>query len=316
MKKVYFFAALLLSGNTLFAQNLTRSDIGYTAGENYTMYASDYVNPGTSGTGVTWDLSAMTNNSQITVATSANSGGSFPTANVKLTQSNGGVIYYNITNSKMELVGLNASGTVFNYSNPATYMQYPVTTAYNYTDAFAASFTVSGLNFNRTGSIQAEYSGTGTLITPEGTFTNVVRIKSTQTNTDTYSGGTINSSIVAYNWYKAGVHHELANVSLITGTSTSQSAYYTDVPANLGLEESELINLLVFPNPSNGTIHINSDEQINTIEVYQLSGELAAQQTVNNTSSEMDLSGLNSGMYLMKVYGQNGAVSVKRITKN
>ena len=81
MKKVYFFAALLLSGNTLFAQNLTRSDIGYTAGENYTMYASDYVNPGTSGTGVTWDLSAMTNNSQITVATSANSGGSFPTAN-------------------------------------------------------------------------------------------------------------------------------------------------------------------------------------------------------------------------------------------
>jgi hypothetical protein len=316
MKKVYFFAALLLSGNTLFAQNLTRSDIGYTAGENYTMYASDYVNPGTSGTGVTWDLSAMTNNSQITVATSANSGGSFPTANVKLTQSNGGVIYYNITNSKMELVGLDASGTVFNYSNPATYMQYPVTTAYNYTDAFAASFTVSGFNFNRTGSIQAEYSGTGTLITPEGTFTNVVRIKSTQTNTDTYSGGTINSSIVAYNWYKAGVHHELANVSLITGTSTSQSAYYTDVPANLGLEESELINLLVFPNPSNGTIHINSDEQINTIEVYQLSGELAAQQTVNNTSSEMDLSGLNSGMYLMKVYGQNGAVSVKRITKN
>ena len=316
MKKVYFFAALLLSGNTLFAQNLTRTDVGYTAGDNYTMYASDYVSPGNAGTGVTWDLSAMTNNSQVTVATTANSGGSFPSANVKLTQSNGGVIYYNISSTKMEVVGLDAGGTVFTYSNPSTYMQYPVTTSYNYTDAFAASFTVSGFNFNRTGSIQSEYSGTGTLITPEGTFTNVVRIKSTQTNTDTYSGGTVNSSIVAYNWYKAGVHHELANVSDITGSSTSQSAYYTSVPANLGLEESELINLLMFPNPSNGTVYINSDEVISSIEVVQLSGELAMNQAVNNTSAEMDLSGLNSGMYLVKVYGQSGAVSVKRITKN
>jgi hypothetical protein len=316
MKKIYFFAVLLASGNTLFAQSLSRTDVGYTAGENYTMYTSDYVSPGNSGTGVTWDLSAMTNNSQVTVATSTNSGGSFPAANVKLTQSNGGVIYYNITSSKMEVVGLDAGGTVFTYSNPATYMEFPVTTAYNYTDASAATFSVSGFSFNRSGSIQSEYSGTGTLITPAGTFTNVVRIKSTQTNTDTYSGGTINSSIIAYNWYKAGVHHELANVSDITGSSTSQSAYYTSVPANLGLEESELIHLFLFPNPSNGTIYVNSDEVISSIEIYQLSGELAMTQAVNNTSSEMNLSNLNSGMYLVKVYGKNGAVSVKRITKN
>lgn len=316
MKKIYFYAAMLLSGNTLFAQNLTRTDIGYTIGDNYTMYASDYVSPGNSGTGVTWDLSAMTDNSQITVSTGANSGGSFPTANIKLTQSNGGAIYYNISATKMEVVGIDAGGTVFTYTNPQTYLQFPVTATYNYTDASAATFSVSGFAFNRTSSIQSEYSGTGTLITPEGTFTNVVRIKSTQTNTDTYAGGTINSSIVAYNWYKAGVTHELANVSDITGSSTSQSAYYTSVPANLGLEESELINLLLFPNPATGSIHINSDEVISNVEVYQLSGELAMQQAANNTSLEMDLSALNTGMYLVKVYGKNGAVSVKRISKN
>lgn len=316
MKKIYFFAAMLISGNALFAQNLTRTDVGYTAGDNYTMYVSDYVNAGSAGTGVTWDLSAMTNNSQVTAAVTANSGGTFPTANVKITQSNGGEIYYNISASKMELVGLNAGGTVFTYSNPQTYMQFPVTSSYNYTDAFAASFSVSGYAFNRTGSIQSEYSGTGTLITPEGTFTNVVRIKSTQTNTDTYAGGTINSSIVAYNWYKAGVNHELANVSDITGAQTSQSAYYTSVPANLGLDDNELINLLMFPNPTTGSIHINSDEVISKVAVYQLSGELVLEQSSNNTSLEMDLSDLNTGMYLVKVYGKDGAVSVKRISKN
>lgn len=316
MKKIYFFAAMLISGNTLFAQNLTRTDIGYTAGDNYTMYASDYVNPGSAGTGVTWDLSAMTDNSQVTVVASTNSGGTFPTANMKMTQSNGGVIYYNISASKMELVGLDAGTTVFTYSNPQTYMQFPVTSSYNYTDACAASFSVSGYAFNRAGTIQSEYSGTGTLITPEGTFTDVVRIKSTQTNTDTYAGGTIISSIVAYNWYKAGVNHELANVSDITGAQTSQSAYYTSVPANLGLEESELINLLMFPNPTTGSVHVNSDEVISKVEVYQLSGELALEQSANTTSLEMDLSALNTGMYLVKVYGTNGAVSVKRVSKN
>jgi hypothetical protein len=316
MKKIYFFTAMLISGNALFAQNLTRTDVGYTAGDNYTMYVSDYVNPGSTGTGVTWDLSGMTNNSQVTAAVTANSGGTFPTANVKVTQSNGGVVYYNISASKMELVGLDAVTTVFTYSNPQTYMQFPVTSSYNYTDAFAANFSVSGYAFNRTGTIQSEYSGTGTLITPEGTFTNVVRIKSTQTNTDTYAGGTINSSIVAYNWYKAGVNHELANVSDITGAQTSQSAYYTSVPANLGLDDNELINLLVFPNPTTGSIHINSDEVISKVEVYQLSGELALEQSSNNTSVEMDLSALNTGMYLVKVYGKDGAVSVKRVSKN
>lgn len=316
MKKIYIAAALLLSGNALFAQSFSRTDIGYTPGDNYTMYTSDYVSPGSAGTGVTWDLSGMTNNSQVTVATAANSGGTFPTANVKLTQSNGGVIYYNVSSTKMEIIGIDANGTVFTYSDPVTYMQFPVNSSYNYTDAGASSFTVSGFAFNRTTNTQSEYSGTGTLITPAGTFTNVIRIKSTQTNTDTYAGGTINSSVIAFNWYKAGVTHELANVSNITGSSTSQSAYYTSVPANLGLEESELINLLMFPNPTNGTIFINSDEVISKIEVYQLSGELAMEQTVNDHASEVSLSELNAGMYLVKVYGNNGAVSVKRISKN
>ena len=179
-----------------------------------------------------------------------------------------------------------------------------------------ADVIASGINVNRLGTVQSEYSGAGTLITPAGTFTNVIRIKSTQTITDTVPGMGNHSTIVAYNWYKAGVNHELANVTEVTSSSSSQSAYYTSVPLNLGLEENELINLLVFPNPATNRIHINSDEVISKVEVYQLSGELALEQTANATALEIDLTALNTGMYLVKVTGQNGAVSVKRITKN
>ena len=316
MKKSYLFAALLLSGNTLFAQSFSRTDVGYTPGDNFTMYTSNYVNPGNAGTGVTWNFSTMTNNSQVTVATAVNSTGSFLNANVKLTQSDGVEIFCSISNSDMEVLAVNAGGAAFTYTNPLTYMKFPITTSYNYTDAFAADVIASGINVNRIGTVQSEYSGAGTLITPAGTFTNVIRIKSTQTITDTVPGMGNHSTIVAYNWYKAGVNHELANVTEVTSSSSSQSAYYTSVPLNLGLEENELINLLVFPNPATNRIHINSDEVISKVEVYQLSGELALEQTANATALEIDLTALNTGMYLVKVTGQNGAVSVKRITKN
>ncbi|MDR0801260.1 T9SS type A sorting domain-containing protein [Fluviicola sp.] len=316
MKKHYLLVTLLFSGITSFSQSLSSADIGYTAGESFTMYASDYVNPETSGTGVTWDLSSMTNNNQVSVTVTANSGGTFPSATTKLTQSDGSILYYKITSSIMELVGIDASGIVFSYSNPETHLQFPLTTSTNFTDQSACDFTVSGFNFSRTGSIQSEYSGTGTLITPAGTFTNVMRIKSTMTNTDTYIGGTSSSSIVSYNWYKAGIHHELASVSDITGATTDQAAYYTNVPENLGLEENQLINLSLFPNPSANLIHISSDEVISKVELYKLSGELMLDQSVNDTSSEINISDLNSGMYLMKVYGKDGSVSVQRIMKS
>lgn len=318
MKKIYIFAALLISGNAVFAQSLTRTDIGYAAGENYTMYSSDAVSPGSAGTGVTWDLSAMTNNSQVTVNPTVNSGGPFPAANLKLTQSNGGIIYYNQTNSILEVLGIDAVSTVFNYSNPATYLQFPLTASSNYTDQFACTYTVSGFNFTRTGSTQTEFSGYGTLITPAGTFTNVVRLKSTQTLTDVYSGGTINTTIISFNWYKAGVHHEVANVSASTSNgNTTNSAYYTSVPANLGLEENQLINLSAFPNPATDVLHINSDEMISKIEFYTVSGELSLNHSMNESNTaEINIAALNSGMYLVKVYGKDGSISIQRITKN
>nr|WP_294858945.1 T9SS type A sorting domain-containing protein [uncultured Fluviicola sp.] len=319
MKKIYIFAALLISGNTLFAQSLSRTDIGYTAGENFSMYPSTtQTNPGTTGTGVTWDLSALTAGTPVAVTPSVNSGGTFPSANLKLTQSNGGVIYYNATSSVLDAVGIDANGTIFTYSNPATYLQFPVTTSQNYTDQFACTFTVSGYNFTRTGSTQTEFSGYGTLITPNGTYTNVVRLKSTQTITDVYSLGTINSTIISFNWYKAGVHHEVANVSATTSNgNTTYSNYYTTVPANLGLEENELVNLSVFPNPSTDVLHLNSDELISQVEFYTVSGELSLNHSMNESkTAEVNISSLNSGMYLVKVYGKDGSISVQRITKN
>lgn len=172
---------------------------------------------------------------------------------------------------------------------------------------------------SETGSIQREFSGSGVLITPIGTFTDVVRIKSIHilSTTDNTNGNIYPDTLITYYWYKAGVHHELASV--IHGNSFSGPyaiSTYLDVPADLGMEENPSIRFSLFPNPSATFITIQSDEVISKVEVYQLSGELEMGQTVNSTSSQIDLSTLNTGMYLVKIYRKDKAVSVKRITKN
>ena len=67
----------------------------------------------------------------------------------------------------------------------------------------------------------------------------------------------------------------------------------------------------VYPNPSNGLIHWKTDE-IRRIEIYHLTGALVRQQTVQPTEKTLDLSDLNSGIYLLRLSNE-GKTVVKKI---
>ena len=321
MKKWYFLSYLLSFGNILSAQNLTRTDIYYRVGENYTSYTSDSVSFGTSGIGVTWDLSAMNNTSQHAVTVVAASSGTYPSADIYVDNVSE-KRYYKTTDTLIEQVGILALGIgYFSISDPMIFMKFPITSVYSYSDDFVHSYTSNnGHNMTAVGNIQNEFSGYGTLITPFGTFTDVVRIKSssTTTTTDNVNGTTYHQTEATYNWYKAGVHHEL--VTIVDGYNDSQpfyGVYYFDVPANLGLEDQVSTHMMVLPNPATDILHIGSDEIISKVEFYAVSGELSLSHPMNESNTaEVTISSLNSGIYLVKIYGKDGSVSVQRITKN
>ena len=321
MKKWYFLSCLLSFGNILSAQNLTRSDIYYRVGENYTMYISDSVSFGSSGIGVTWDLSAMNNTWQQAVTVGVASDGAYPNADIYVDNVSE-TLFYKTTDTLIEEVGIIGLAIgYFTISDPLIFMKFPITPAYSYSDAFVHSFTSNnGHNMTAVGNVQNEFSGYGTLITPFGTFTDVVRIKSTSTTTttDNVNGNTYHQTKTIYNWYKAGVHHELVTIG--DGNNDSQpfyGVYYFDVPANLGLEENASTHLSLSPNPSSDVVTIKSDELITGIEFYTVSGELSLTHSMNESNtSEIAISSLHSGMYLVKVYGKDGYVSVQRIIKN
>lgn len=67
----------------------------------------------------------------------------------------------------------------------------------------------------------------------------------------------------------------------------------------------------VYPNPTRGILNITTEEQLEKIEVYNYIG----QKVIESTQLQINITQLNSGMYLLKVYGENGQVGIKRFIK-
>lgn len=320
MKKNYLFLFLILGNSVVNAQSLTRNDIGLQVGDNFTIFQSGYHDPGANGTGVTWDLSAMNGQAgQIDVTVNNNSSGSgFPNANIFLTVS-GNNSYYNITNTYMETVGSEYSGGTQVYSDPLTMLTFPVTSSTDFTDTFESSNT-NTLGELVTGTIHVEFSGTGTLITPAGTFTDVVRIKQTQiVHHMLNSVPQYVDTSVAYIWYKAGFHYQLAFVQSVESTvSDFQQGYYTSATVNnLSTEENQLFQVTIYPNPASERIQLQSNGKISDLKIYDVSGELVLDEAITHSPTiELNITDLNSGIYFIHVLDENGTSSVKRFIKN
>jgi hypothetical protein len=84
--------------------------------------------------------------------------------------------------------------------------------------------------------------------------------------------------------------------------------------ATASIEENELINIYIYPNPSNSDWNFKtSNTIINSVEVFNLLGKRIVLQ--NNNSSEVSISTqeLTSGIYIARITTEQGTKNVKLI---
>ncbi len=86
---------------------------------------------------------------------------------------------------------------------------------------------------------------------------------------------------------------------------------------NVGTVELDGISFDVSPNPSNGVITISSTEDLNNVNlnVVNLIGQTVMNTTINGTSSNLDLTSLNKGIYLMNFNMEGKTVTKKIVLK-
>lgn len=331
MKKIYLLS-FLITGFCLTAskaQTLTATGCNPTIGEVYNRVLTNSFSQGSSGTGQTWNISTLTGTSSSATVVSVGStpnGSNHPLTNIAF-YDGANYTYYKTSSTAYQLYGIEASVSIV-YSNPEDFMRYPFSYSNTYTDTWAATFT-SGVFFNRKGSTTLTADGTGTLITPNGTITNVIRVHSVQIYSDSADlGGT--PYVITYNndqyfWYKDGIHFPLASTYNFTSSASAPTTggFYTDLP--IGIKENTLLSddVVLTPNPANENVLVsyllekNSAIKLAVINVigeevyvYNSSQNLIGKQSIN-----IDLSHLDKGVYFVRIQAEGESVTKKLIVQ-
>lgn len=319
MKKTYLlFGALCATFSVLAQPTINSTDLNPTIGETFSMIQSNYISEGSGGNNVTWDLSGATNNTTYNLSVSAATA-TTPNANIDLNFGGQSHMYQLNNASGQQIYNQLAGTTMITFSDPMQMLTFPLSMSTNYTDNFAATFTSTGYNFDRQGTVEVVADGYGTLITPSGTFTDVIRVTITQLYTDVYSLGTIDYDVTSVAWYKAGYHNALAtSVTMITFQGTQQYTEYM-VTAPVGIDELNVSeNTYVYPNPTNDLLYIQTnDSDVTNYELFNLNGEVvySSSELIDGLNS-VDMSELEQGIYLLKLTHLDESVETKRIVKN
>jgi hypothetical protein len=308
---------------------LTSNDINPLIGDtiNIKLCCSNVSDPGMAGAGVVWDFSnADTMSSEIVTFMQPfpNVPGSNITAIQTLGNNNPNIFpvttSYLIDTNKIDYLGYPNNV----YTNPRKVLELPMDTSMNFTDHYSSSYPIGNNIFEKTGTTNVACDGFGTLITPEGTFLEVYRVREIREATDTCAslGNAICRNFDTYYWYEAGYHHPVLTFSiseLILGngqdTLFARSGNFISDINNLKVEALDVLNTSIYPNPANEKIQLKTAIQANSIEINSMTGKLIEHIQLKSRKETISIAFLEAGTYFLKVEYPNGRISNQRFIK-
>lgn len=331
MKKLNFLLSLAV-GIMAYAQpTVTRSGVD-RINVPITFRSGDVtgttITAGSAGANVTWDFSTYTAVNVVTATTNACPGQTncfrFPTAN-RITKPSAADTYdFNImTDTEATTIGgyfgpTMGDGTV-TYTDPLTDFKFPMTYMQQFDDNYQFNSVSATSSTSEAGSQSFNADGYGTVITPTGTYNNVLRVKRMRSATQTMPGfPPMNYTNESYQWISQESGTVLSfgiNTITINGTTTVSKAISYLVPGALSTSETDKkkADISLYPNPSSDKVNLKSNEEIKNITITSLDGN-AVLKTGN--MKNIDISKLPKGVYILKGELKNGNIVSKKIIKN
>jgi hypothetical protein len=336
MKFFTLFAGTFITvAMSLNAQTINSNWVSSPGTNHVNRYVSlsGTIDPGPAGSGQNWNFGSLVSDSLNTefVVPPANAAGNsnFPTATVAFVTNEGPAsfsAFYTVDANAWTNIGAYLSSTdgniLVNYSNPMDVLRFPASLNSTFTDNFAMSFTAGPLSYSRTGTNVTVMDAAGTLITPVGTFSNVLRMMSVQTYVDDFGiplpppAG--EGSTTVYNWISSDYPGAVLLSISIDETSTTSDTSVTYVnPTEVGFEQIASSTIGVFPNPASDQVRVilTADMNVSRLELMDLSGRIVTVQTVasNQLQALVSTSALDNGVYILRAVNSNGNSTSTRL---
>lgn len=289
------------------------------------------ITAGSSGANITWDFSAYTGVNPITYTTKVCPGEAncfrFPGANRIAAMANIDTNdFSSMTDTEATMLG-SYSGPALGdvtvtYVNPLIEYKFPITYLQQFDDTYEFNSVSASIgNTNETGQVSVTVDGYGTVITPRGTYPNVLRIKRMRTATQTIASVPVPLTATytneSYQWVSQtdGMVFSFAiNTSVFSGnTNVSKSVSYLDTAVLSTVDlDSKKGEISIYPNPSTDFIMISSKEDVKKVTISSLEGKIVL---AAENSGKIDVSKLSKGVYILRGELKNGTVVSKKIIK-
>jgi len=112
------------------------------------------------------------------------------------------------------------------------------------------------------------------------------------------------------NSYLGSISADLDGNARIVNTTVDLGVYEFDAALS-NSSFTSFNEFTVYPNPTSGILNINLDEEIEKIDIYSLLGR----KVETSINTQMDISNLANGIYLLSIETKNGKIGTKRIVK-
>jgi hypothetical protein len=291
---------------------------------------------GSAGANLTWNFDTLLVNGTDTlwfVAPSSSAYASnFPNSNLAIKQASlgDGIAFLESATGHLDILGLAAdllntgSPIVVTQNPPSRVAQFPFTYLDTYNNvtvidvtADASSLGILFVDSARYKNIQDRdliADGYGTLNLPVGPFTDVLRVKEINSQTDSiwihsFLGWSLFSDSVytdsTFTWWNGSKGYYLAQASYIGGDLNT--IRYED-PVIVGKPEPTVKAFSVYPNPSRDRVYFDTDGKVYDLRITDLQGRLVVQQRLSGSHAEIQVGNLPIGCYIYALFDKNGLV--------
>ena len=102
-----------------------------------------------------------------------------------------------------------------------------------------------------------------------------------------------------------------------SGTSYGQAEDYTLTvsPATAAVSDISKVQAKVYPNPVVDVLNVEAAGKVKSLSIYDLSGKVVSTHVMNAVKSQVNLSKLAPGVYVVNIETENGTQSVKVVKK-
>lgn len=253
--------------------------------------------PGPAGPDQVWNFSSLTfipvGAIIVTDPSVTPMAASFPTANFCFSVT-GTYSFFKLAADKMEVQAytITAAGEPGDYTpNPRTMMTFP----FNYLDEFTDTWQMVGESPN---TVTTTYDAYGTLITPDATYENVVRIA------EDYGGGEVD-----YQWFSLNPF-----MFLMVYSSSENQLFYSGIETvPVSVEQMDEKLMQVYPNPANETVCFQLEQELTernvAVNLYNVEGQHVMHSTLNPGNECLDVQHLLPGNYIYQIESNHAVVT-------